>query len=40
MGFALHFTGVSDMEQAMLTLLLEYVRGEEAGSAAPTLAMN
>lgn len=40
MGFALRFTGVSDMEQAMLDLLLEYMR-EEAGSnnAAPAFAM-
>ncbi len=40
MGFALRFTGVSDTEQAMLDLLLEYMR-EEAGShnAAPALAM-
>jgi len=33
MGFALRFTGVSDMEQAMLDLLLEFMR-EEAGSTA------
>jgi len=26
MGFALSFTGVSDMEQAMLNLLLDFVR--------------
>jgi hypothetical protein len=40
MGFALHFTGVSEIEQAMLNLLLEFVR-EETGSsaAAPALAM-
>jgi PilZ domain len=41
MGFALRFTGVSEMEQAMLNLLLDFVR-DEAGSssvAAPVLAM-
>lgn len=41
MGFALRFTGVSEMEQAMLNLLLEFVR-DEAGSsvaAAPVLAL-
>ncbi|HEV2882944.1 MAG TPA: PilZ domain-containing protein [Pyrinomonadaceae bacterium] len=39
MGFALRFTGVSDMEQAMLDLLLEFMR-EESGNnaAAPALA--
>ena len=40
MGFALHFTGVSDMEQAMLNLLLEFVREETSSSgSAPALAM-
>lgn len=41
MGFALRFTGVSEMEEAMLNLLLEFIR-DDAGSsnaAAPALAM-
>ncbi|HEY0098480.1 MAG TPA: PilZ domain-containing protein [Pyrinomonadaceae bacterium] len=39
MGFALRFTGVSEMEQAMLNLLLEFVRDEASSSvAAPVLA--
>jgi hypothetical protein len=39
MGFALRFTGVSDMEQAMLDLLLEFMREETGNSAAPVVAM-
>ena len=39
MGFALRFTGVSDMEQAMLNLLLEFVRDETSSAPAPVLAM-
>jgi hypothetical protein len=38
MGFALRFTGVSDMEQAMLDLLLEFMREETGSGAAPALA--
>jgi len=38
MGFALRFTGVSDMEQAMLDLLLEYMRGETDAAGAPVMA--
>ncbi|HEX8129601.1 MAG TPA: PilZ domain-containing protein [Pyrinomonadaceae bacterium] len=39
MGFALRFTGVSETEQSMLNLLLEFMR-EETGNraAAPVLA--
>ena len=37
MGFALRFTGVSDMEQAMLDLLLEFMREETGSNAASTL---
>ena len=36
MGFALRFTGVSDTEQAMLDLLLEFMR-EEKGSASTSV---
>ncbi|HEX8636052.1 MAG TPA: PilZ domain-containing protein [Pyrinomonadaceae bacterium] len=39
MGFALRFTGVSDMEQAMLDLLLDFMREETGSSNAPTLAV-
>jgi hypothetical protein len=39
MGFALRFTGVSTMEQAMLNLLLEFVRDETSSAGAPVLAM-
>ena len=40
MGFALRFTGVSTMEQAMLNLLLDFVRDETSSSAGvPVLAM-
>src|SRR4028119_779382 len=35
MGFALRFTGISDMEQAMLDLLLEFMRDENGSNAAP-----
>ena len=38
MGFALRFTGVSDMEQSMLDLLLEFMREESGTSTAPALA--
>jgi hypothetical protein len=39
MGFALRFTGISDMEQAMLDLLLDFMREETGGqSAAPALS--
>ena len=37
MGFAVRFTGVSETEQAMLDLLLEFMRGEASGVAAPVL---
>lgn len=40
MGFALRFTGVSEMEQALLNLLLDFVRDEASSSvSAPALAM-
>ncbi|HYG11330.1 MAG TPA: PilZ domain-containing protein [Pyrinomonadaceae bacterium] len=39
MGFALRFTGVSDMEQAMLDLLLEFMREETSNTDAPAIAM-
>ena len=42
MGFALHFTGVSDIEQGMLDLLLEYMRDETSTgntTNAPVLVM-
>lgn len=39
MGFALRFTGVSDMEQAMLQLLLDFMREGSMDKAAPVLAM-
>jgi hypothetical protein len=39
MGFALRFTGVSAMEQAMLNLLLDFVRDETSNAGAPVLAM-
>jgi len=39
MGFALRFTGVSDMEQAMLDLLLEFMREETGNADAPVVAM-
>jgi PilZ domain len=39
MGFALRFTGVSTMEQAMLNLLLDFVRDEMNSTGAPVLAM-
>ena len=39
MGFALHFTGVSDMEQAMLNLLIDFVRDETSSAGTPVLAM-
>ena len=38
MGFALRFTGVSDMEQGMLDLLLEFMREETGDNSAPALA--
>jgi hypothetical protein len=34
----LRFTGVSDMEQAMLDLLLEFMREETGSNATPALA--
>jgi len=40
MGFALRFTGVSDMEQAMLDLLLEFMREETGNPAAPVFTAN
>jgi hypothetical protein len=39
MGFALRFTGVSEMEQAMLDLLLEFMLEETGGRSAPLAAM-
>ena len=40
MGFALRFTGISEMEQAMLDLLLEFMREENGGqNASPALAV-
>ena len=38
MGFALRFTGVSDMEQGMLDLLLDFMREETGDNSAPALA--
>jgi hypothetical protein len=39
MGFALRFTGVSDMEQAMLDLLLEFmIEGMDNRDATMTAA--
>jgi hypothetical protein len=38
MGFALRFTGVSEMEQAMLDLLLEFMLEEAGGRTSPVAA--
>jgi hypothetical protein len=38
MGFALRFTGVSETEQTMLDLLLEFMREEKGSDSAPMLA--
>ena len=38
MGFALKFTGVSDIEQSMLKLLLEYIKEEASHVETPALA--
>ncbi len=40
MGFALHFTGTDPTEQAMLELLLGYLREGQGGAALPALTLD